>query len=202
MDGPAFVHIPSWVKQKLSPKAIDLIQRVYDWIETECIPAEPVYKAQLAKDRWKTPPIMVELRRRAKEAGLFNIFLPNHFKESPGLTNLEYACCAELMGRLYWGAQTMNCHAPDTGNMELMALYCNEEQKQKYLQPVLDGTAFSSYSMTEPDVAASDATNISCRITRDGDSYISKLLGSFFRLKIYQWCPNVQSFVTLYFLQP
>ena len=115
---------------------------------------------------------MHDLRRRAKEAGLFNIFLPNHFRESPGLTNLEYACCAELMGRIYWGAQTLNCHAPDTGNMELMAKYCNDAQKKKWLQPVLDGFAYSAYSMTEPDVAASDATNIACRITREGNEYV------------------------------
>jgi acyl-CoA dehydrogenase len=104
-NNPAFNRIPPWVKAKLRPKAIDLIQRVFDWVETECVPAEPIMKAQLAKERWQTPPLMHELREKAKAAGLFNIFLPNHFKESPGLTNLEYACCAEIMGRCYWAAQ-------------------------------------------------------------------------------------------------
>jgi acyl-CoA dehydrogenase len=104
-NNPAFNRIPPWVKAKLRPKAIDLIQRVFDWVETECVPAEPIMKAQLAKERWQTPPLMHELREKAKAAGLFNIFLPNHFKESPGLTNLEYGCCAEIMGRCYWAAQ-------------------------------------------------------------------------------------------------
>jgi acyl-CoA dehydrogenase len=172
MEGLAFQYLPQWVKAKLRPNAIDLIQRVYDWVENECIPAEPVYKAQVAQERWKTPPVVVELRKKAKAAGLFNLFLPNHFKESPGLTNLEYACCAEIMGRTYWAAQTMNCHAPETGNIELLAKYCNEEQKKKWLQPLLEGTASSAYSMTEPDVASSDATQIACSITRDGGEYV------------------------------
>ncbi|KAL0934685.1 acyl-CoA dehydrogenase [Colletotrichum truncatum] len=115
---------------------------------------------------------MHELRRKAKDRGLFNLFLPKHFKGSPGLTNLEYSCCAEIMGRCYWAAQTMNCHAPETGNIELLAKYCNEAQKTKWLQPLLDGTAASAYSMTEPDVASSDATQIGIRINRDGDSYV------------------------------
>lgn len=105
MEGPAFQRIPPWVKAKLSPKAIETIQKVHDWVETECIPAEPVWKAQLAEEKWAIPPLMHELRQKAKAAGLFNLFLPNHFKESPGLTNLEYACCAEIMGRNYWAAQ-------------------------------------------------------------------------------------------------
>jgi acyl-CoA dehydrogenase len=104
-NNPAFDRIPAWVKSKLRPKAIDMIQRVYDWVETECIPAEAVYKAQVAQNRWTTPPLMHELRKKAKSAGLFNIFLPDHFEESPGLTNLEYSCCAEIMGRCYWAAQ-------------------------------------------------------------------------------------------------
>lgn len=107
MEGPAFQRIPPWVKAKLSPKAIETIQKVHDWVETECIPAEPIMKAQLAENgkRWTTQPLMHELRHKAKAQGLFNLFLPNHFKESPGLTNLEYACCAEIMGRVYWAQQ-------------------------------------------------------------------------------------------------
>lgn len=109
-NNPAFDRIPPWVKAKLSPKAIELIQKVYNWVETECVPAEPIVKAQLAKERWATPPLIQELRKKAKAAGLFNIFLPNHFKESPGLTNLEYSCCAEIMGRCYWAAQVHTSH--------------------------------------------------------------------------------------------
>ncbi|KAI0170096.1 acyl-CoA dehydrogenase family member 10 [Pestalotiopsis sp. NC0098] len=170
--GPAFARIPPWVQQKLSRLAVDKIQAVHEWVEQECIPREPLYRAQLEGRRWTTPPIIHELRQKAKQRGLFNLFLPNHFKESPGLTNLEYSCCAEIMGRCYWAAQTMNCHAPETGNIELLAKYCNEEQKQKWLKPLLDGDASSAYSMTEPDVASSDATQIGIRITRDGDHYV------------------------------
>jgi acyl-CoA dehydrogenase len=102
---PAFARLPPWVRAKLTPQAIDTIKKVHEWVETECIPAEPIMKAQLAKDRWKTPELMHQLRKKAKSKGLFNLFLPNHFKESPGLTNLEYSCCAEIMGRCYWAAQ-------------------------------------------------------------------------------------------------
>lgn len=105
MDDPAFEHIPPWVRAKISSKAVAAIEKVYNWVDRECIPAEPLMKAQLQDQRWKTPPLMHELRKRAKAAGLFNLFLPHTFKESPGLTNLEYACCAEIMGRCYWAAQ-------------------------------------------------------------------------------------------------
>ena len=111
-NNPAFQHLPPWVRAKLRPQAIEKIQKVWDWVEYECIPAEPIFKAQVARDRWTTPPIMHELRKKAKAAGLFNLFLPNHFKESPGLTNLEYSCCAEIMGRCYWAAQVSS--APET----------------------------------------------------------------------------------------
>ncbi|KFY65071.1 hypothetical protein V496_02816 [Pseudogymnoascus sp. VKM F-4515 (FW-2607)] len=181
MEGPAFQRIPPWVKAKLTPKAITTIQKVYDWVENECIPAEEVMEAALKEHKWTTPPIMKELRKKAKAQGLFNLFLPNHFEESPGLTNLEYSCCAEIMGRCYWAAQTMNCHAPDTGNIELLAKYCNKEQKEKWLKPLLEGDIMSSYSMTEPDVASSDATQISCSIRREGNEYVingRKLFGN------------------------
>jgi alkylation response protein AidB-like acyl-CoA dehydrogenase len=102
---PAFARIPPWVRQKLTPLAIEKIQAVYEWVETECNPREQIMKAQLEGNRWKTPKVMHELREKAKAKGLFNLFLPNHFKESPGLTNLEYSCCAEIMGRCYWAAQ-------------------------------------------------------------------------------------------------
>lgn len=100
----AFSRIPTWVKEKLSPKAIETIKKVHHWVETECVPAEPIVKAQLEKyGRWKTPPLIMELREKAKKEGLFNLFLPRSFGElSPGLTNLEYSCCAEIMGRVYW----------------------------------------------------------------------------------------------------
>ncbi|KAF2492440.1 acyl-CoA dehydrogenase NM domain-like protein [Lophium mytilinum] len=162
MDHPAFARTPPWVKAKLRPFAIEKIKQVYEWVETECIPAERIFKAQIKDNRWKNPPIIHELRQKAKAQGLFNLFLPNHFKESPGLTNLEYSCCAEIMGKVYWAPQTMNCHAPETGNIELLAKYCSPEQKKKWLEPLMNGEMSSAYSMTEPDVASSDATNIAC----------------------------------------
>ncbi|KAF9883325.1 hypothetical protein FE257_003743 [Aspergillus nanangensis] len=176
-----FTQYPIWVQEKLSPKAISIIQQVHSWVENEFIPAEPVMRAQLAKDPWQTPPLMRSLRERGKKAGLFNLFLPSHFPESPGLTNLEYACCAELLGRNYWAAQTLNCNAPDTGNIELMAKYCNAAQKAKWLQPVMAGEMLSSYSMTEPDVASSDPRTLQCRIHREGNEYVingRKLFGA------------------------
>lgn len=171
---PPFSRYPAWVLEKLSPLAVTKIQQVHDWVETECIPAEALMKAQLAQNRWRTPPLMKSLRAKAKTKGLFNLFLPKSFKESPGLTNLEYSCCAEIMGRVYWAAQTMNCHAPETGNIELLAKYCNEEQKRQWLHPLMNGDFSSAYSMTEPDVASSDATQISFSITKssDGKEYI------------------------------
>jgi acyl-CoA dehydrogenase len=105
LEGPAFVRISPWVQQKLSPLAVEKIQAVHEWVEQECIPREPIVRAQLEGRRWTTPPVIHELRKKAKERGLFNLFLPNHFAESPGLTNLEYSCCAEIMGRCYWAAQ-------------------------------------------------------------------------------------------------
>lgn len=106
-DHPALARLPVWVQEKLSSKAVDTIKRVHEWVENECIPAEPIYKAQLKSGgNWTTPAIVKELRQKAKTAGLFNLFLPKSFGElSPGLTNLEYSCCAEIMGRCYWAAQ-------------------------------------------------------------------------------------------------
>lgn len=167
-----FDKYPPWVLAKLRPQAIDLIKRVHTWVQNECIPAEQIMRHQVAQNRWKTPTLIHSLRRKAKSQGLWNIFLPNHFPESPGLTNLEYSCCAEIMGQVYWAAQTMNCHAPETGNIELLAKYCNEAQKEKWLKPLMNGDFNSAYSMTEPDRASSDATNIGCRITKEGNEYV------------------------------
>jgi acyl-CoA dehydrogenase len=107
LDHPAFDRIPPWVLAKLTPLAISKIQSVYNFVEENCIPLEPIMKAQISSPdkRWTTPPLMHDLRKKAQAAGLWNLFLPKHFENSPGLTNLEYACCAEIMGRVYWAAQ-------------------------------------------------------------------------------------------------
>ena len=112
LDHPAFARTPAWVQQKLSPKAIEIIKKVHHWVETECVPAEPIYKRQLEKyGRWKMPPLIKDLREKAKKEGLFNLFLPKSFGSlSPGLTNLEYSCCCELLGRVYWAAMVHIVH--------------------------------------------------------------------------------------------
>jgi acyl-CoA dehydrogenase len=106
LDHPAFARTPAWVQEKLSPKAIEIIKKVHHWVENECVPAEPIVKRQLEKHgRWKMAPLIRELREKAKKEGLFNLFLPKTFGNlSPGLTNLEYSCCCELLGRVYWAA--------------------------------------------------------------------------------------------------
>ncbi|KAL4963409.1 acyl-CoA dehydrogenase/oxidase [Aspergillus stella-maris] len=191
---PPFSRYPAWTIEKLRPIAIQKIQAVHEWVETKCIPAQSIMKAQLAKSRWKMPPLMKQLREEAKARGLFNLFLPNHFEDSPGLTNLEYACCAELMGRVYWAPQTMNCHAPETGNIELLAKYCNEQQKDQWLKPLLRGDFASAYSMTEPEVASSDATNIAISIRREGDEYVINGRKLFANVK---WNPEVKLYILM-----
>ena len=119
------------------------------------------------------PPIMEALKKRAKELGLWNMFLPkNHFKEGAGFSNLEYGLMAEYLGKSRVASEATNCAAPDTGNMEVIAKYGTEAQKKKWLQPLLDGHIRSAFLMTEPDVASSDATNIDLDIRKEGDEYV------------------------------
>ena len=156
-----------------SEKTQDLINQVRTFIDNEVVPAEHTYHEQLEQNPWKTPPILDELKAKAKAKGLWNLFLPKeHGELSPGLTNLEYASLAEQMGRHHIASECFNCSAPDTGNMETIARYGNKEQQDKWLKPLLDGEIRSCFSMTEPDVASSDATNIACEIRREGDEYV------------------------------
>jgi acyl-CoA dehydrogenase len=142
----------------------------------ECVyPAEPRFRAEVAQadDRWRTPPVIEHLKAQARERGLWNLFLPPIHEHGAGLTNLQYAPLAEITGRNPWIApEALNCSAPDTGNMELLSLFGTPAQKARWLEPLLDGTIRSAFSMTEPDVASSDATNIETRIERDGDDYV------------------------------
>ncbi len=156
-----------------SPKVEALREKLLAFMEQHVYPAEPVFAGQQAAmtDRWHEPPVMEELKARAREQGLWNLFLPA--AEHPeGLTNLEYAPLAEIMGRSPIGPECFNCAAPDTGNMETLLRYGNEAQKREWLTPLLEGKIRSGFAMTEPAVASSDATNIEARIEREGDHYV------------------------------
>jgi acyl-CoA dehydrogenase len=156
-----------------SAKAVEIGERVKAFLDEHIIPAEPIYHRQLdeGESRWHTPPVMNELKEKAKKAGLWNLFLPKkHYPDS--LTNLEYASICETMGRSPIGGEPFNCSAPDTGNMETLILYATPEQKKQWLEPLLEGKIRSAFAMTEPAVASSDATNIRSSIRRDGDHYV------------------------------
>src|SRR5215468_7946940 len=156
-----------------APRTEDLAARITAFMDEHVYPAEPVFERQLkaAADRWKELPVMTELKAKAKAAGLWNLFLPKrHFSDA--LTNLEYAPLCEIMGRSPIGPEPFNCSAPDTGNMETLILYGTEEQKQRWLRPLMEGEIRSCFAMTEPAVASSDATNIRAEIRRDDDHYV------------------------------
>ncbi|MCG8694890.1 MAG: acyl-CoA dehydrogenase family protein [Minwuiales bacterium] len=155
-----------------SPKVRALQERVGAFMDAHVYPNEEAMFDQIADgDRWQPIPLMEELKARAREAGLWNLFLPES-ELGAGLTNLEYAPLCEIMGRSPFGPEPFNCSAPDTGNMEVLARYGTEEQKQRWLTPLLAGEIRSAFAMTEPAVASSDATNIESRIERDGDDYV------------------------------
>ena len=154
---------------------VELQQQLLAFMD-ECVyPAEPRFRAQASSldDRWGTPPVIEELKQEARRRGLWNLFLPRSHEYGAGLTNVQYAPLAEITGRNPWIApEAINCSAPDTGNMELLSLFGTDEQKRMWLEPLLEGEIRSAFSMTEPEVASSDATNIATRIERDGDDYV------------------------------
>lgn len=164
----------------LSDRQLAWRDRVRDFMTGHVVPAAEKYRSQVQdspESRWNVPPIVEELKARAYAEGLWNLFLPpsEHDDENyhgAGLSNLEYALCAEEMGRVSFASEAFNCSAPDTGNMEILHRYGTAEQKAMWLRPLLDGDIRSAFLMTEPDVASSDATNIQTSIRRDGECYV------------------------------
>jgi acyl-CoA dehydrogenase len=156
-----------------SEKVSNLLEQVKSFMDEHVYPNEEIYHQQVSENQWQTPPILQQLKAKAKAQGLWNFFLPLSYGQySGGLTNLEYAPLAEEMGKVHWASEVFNCAAPDTGNMEVLAKYGNDEQKKQWLEPLLAGDIRSAFAMTEPEVASSDATNIATSIVRDGDEYV------------------------------
>ncbi len=167
----------------LGPAETEWRDRVRDFMAAEVRPRVADYDAQQREgERWKVLPVVEELKARARAQGLWNLFMPpapagrdsdGGFQfDGPGLGNLQYAFCAEEMGRIPWASEVFNCSAPDTGNMEVLHRYGTREQKEEWLRPLMDGEMRSAFLMTEPDVASSDATNIACRIELRGNEYV------------------------------
>jgi len=155
-----------------SARTRDLQQRLTAFMDEHVYPNEARFAAEVARgDRWQPTQIVESLKLKAKAAGLWNLFLPES-ELGAGLSNVEYAPLCEIMGRVAWAPEVFNCNAPDTGNMEVLTRYGTPEQQQRWLKPLLNGEIRSCFAMTEPDVASSDATNISSRIVRDGDDYV------------------------------
>ena len=156
-----------------SDKVLDLMEQLNAFMDEHVYPNEEAYTNHFKNtdNKWVSPPLMQELKNKAKDAGLWNLFLPES-ERGAGLSNLEYAPLAEIMGRVFFASEVFNCNAPDTGNMEVLDRYGSEEQKEQWLKPLLNGEIRSCFSMTEPRVASSDATNIESPIVLEGDEYV------------------------------
>ena len=155
----------------ITTSAEQLKEQLTAFMDKHIYPNEENYHAQLnaMENRFSTVPLMEELKEKARAEGLWNLFVP---KDHGGLSNVDYAPLAEIMGRVLWSPEVFNCNAPDTGNMEVFMKYATDEQKERWLKPLLAGEIRSAYAMTEPDVASSDATNVQLSIQRDGDEYV------------------------------
>jgi acyl-CoA dehydrogenase len=160
-----------------SPRVQDLQKRLLNFMDQHIYPNEQRFFDEIAANRakgnaWVPTELIEELKPLAREAGLWNLFLPHSKRAPEGLSNLEYAPLCEIMGRVPWAPEVFNCNAPDTGNMETFERYASEALKDRWLEPLLRGDIRSAFLMTEPEVASSDATNIQCSIVRDGDHYV------------------------------
>jgi acyl-CoA dehydrogenase len=157
----------------LSPRCEELREKLTQFMDDHVYPAEAVYEEQLAAaPPGAHPPIMEELKAEARRRGLWNLVLPHKTQWTDGLSNIDYAPLAEILGRVWIASEATNCSAPDTGNMEILAMFGTAEQQEQWLHPLLEGEIRSAFAMTEPKVASSDATNIECSIRRDGDEYV------------------------------
>ena len=160
-----------------SPKVEALRTQLQRFFDESIAPAEPVYLEEIRRNRaagnaWRPVQVIEQLKPKARELGLWNLFLPKSARAPQGLSNLEYAPLCEIMGGVLWAPEVFNCSAPDTGNMETIERYGTDAQKDQWLEPLLAGDIRSAFLMTEPAVASSDATNIQCSIRRDGDQYV------------------------------
>ncbi|MFT7776080.1 acyl-CoA dehydrogenase family protein [Roseateles sp.] len=160
-----------------SPKVAQMRERLLAFFDEHIYPNERRYLEEVEANRragnpWQATRVIEELKPKARAAGLWNLFLPQSSRAPEGLSNLEYAPLCEIMGRVFWAPEVFNCSAPDTGNMETLERYATEALKDRWLEPLLRGEIRSAFLMTEPAVASSDATNIECRIERDGDDYV------------------------------
>jgi acyl-CoA dehydrogenase len=160
-----------------SPKVAQMRERLLAFFDEHIYPNEQRYLQEVEANRragnpWQPTKVIEELKPKARAAGLWNLFLPKSSRAPEGLSNLEYAPMCEIMGRVFWAPEVFNCSAPDTGNMETLERYASEALKDQWLAPLLRGEIRSAFLMTEPAVASSDATNIECRIERDGDDYV------------------------------
>lgn len=159
---------------EISSKAAALREKLVDFMDQHVYPTEPIYHQQIAEsgDPHFHPPAMEELKAEARRRGLWNLFLPHATDWGGGLSNLDYAPLAEITGRSPIAPEAFNCSAPDTGNMEILTMFGTDEQKRQWLRPLLEGEIRSCFAMTEPAVASSDATNVECRIDKDGEDYV------------------------------
>jgi acyl-CoA dehydrogenase len=158
---------------RYTPRVETLREQLREFMDVHILPRIGAWRGAIARGEYP-PPFMKDLKRSARAAGLWNLFLPSLRADEPGtrLTNLEYAPLAEIMGRVPWAAEVFNCNAPDTGNMELLHEFADDAQRRAWLKPLLEGEIRSAFAMTEPDVASSDATNIQTAIVREGDEYV------------------------------
>ena len=186
---------------ELSPKTGEYYKKIDDFMQQNVLPNESKidHEATALGEKFNESPTMNEIRKKAKSAGLWNLFLPDK-KHGPGLNNYEYAPLCELMGRSFYGARAFNCMAPDTGNMEILAEFGTDDQKKKWLQPCLEGTMRTCFSMTEPETAGSDPTQLKTRAVRNGDYYVingrkwftSNAIGSSFAIAMVVTDPDAE----------